>query len=159
MTHGNKIPDLVKDPEAEAEFEALRGLIEANLQIAHLKHQSEKRLLSANNQQHGNAPKKPRLSVEEGNIPSKATARKSSRGHVIPRPGLKSVARKSTTSGGGVAKWMKPFSYYGIPAEPLDLSTISTRMSISGMEITLNATKMAEILNLNPIVRVKKCII
>lgn len=32
MSHGNKIPDHVKDPEAEAEFEALRGLVEANLE-------------------------------------------------------------------------------------------------------------------------------
>ena len=41
--------------------------------------------------------------------------------------------------------------------EPLDLSSISTRMSISGMEITLNATKMAEIINLNPTLKIKKC--
>ena len=27
--HGDKIPDLVKDPEAEAEFEALKGLFDA----------------------------------------------------------------------------------------------------------------------------------
>merc|ERR1711988_1090741 len=32
MVHGDKIPDLVKDPEAEAAFEALRGLLEASLQ-------------------------------------------------------------------------------------------------------------------------------
>ena len=31
MMHGDKIPDLVKDPEAEAEFEALRGLFDAAL--------------------------------------------------------------------------------------------------------------------------------
>ena len=33
MSHGNKIPDLVKDQAAEAEFEALKGLVEANLEI------------------------------------------------------------------------------------------------------------------------------
>ena len=74
-----------------------------------------------------------------------------SRGHYIPRPGLKSFARKST----GTA--MKSFSYYRMPVDPLDLSSISTRMSISGMEITLNATKMAEIINLNPTLKIKKC--
>merc|ERR1740131_550293 len=31
MTHGDKIPDLVKDPEAEAEYEALKGLLEDNI--------------------------------------------------------------------------------------------------------------------------------
>ena len=31
MMHGDKIPDLVKDPEAEAEFEALKGLFDADL--------------------------------------------------------------------------------------------------------------------------------
>ncbi|CAB4058338.1 unnamed protein product [Lepeophtheirus salmonis] len=31
MMHGDKIPDLVKDMEAEAEFEALKGLLEASL--------------------------------------------------------------------------------------------------------------------------------
>jgi len=157
MTHGNKIPDLVKDPEAEAEFEALRGLIEANLQNAYLKQQSEKRSLST--QQHGNPPKKPRFSSEEEkNRPSKTTARKSSKRiqqgpNIRPVCFQRTVARKSTNG----ASRLRPFSYYGIPVEPIDLSTISTRMSISGMEITLNATKMAEILNLKPIVRVKKC--
>ena len=73
------------------------------------------------------------------------------RGHYIPRPGLKSFARKST----GTA--LKSFSYYRMAVEPLDLSSISTRMSISGMEITLNATKMAEIINLNPSLKIKKC--
>ena len=33
MSHGNKIPDLVKDMAAEAEFEALKGLVEANCEI------------------------------------------------------------------------------------------------------------------------------
>merc|ERR1719187_399162 len=28
LSHGDKIPDLVKDPEAEAEYEALKGLLE-----------------------------------------------------------------------------------------------------------------------------------
>ena len=31
MMHGDKIPDLVRDPEAEAEFEALKGLFDAAL--------------------------------------------------------------------------------------------------------------------------------
>merc|ERR1711902_51454 len=31
MTHGDKIPDLVKDPEAEAEYEALKGLLEDDI--------------------------------------------------------------------------------------------------------------------------------
>ena len=31
MMHGDKIPDQVKDPEAEAELDALKGLLEASL--------------------------------------------------------------------------------------------------------------------------------
>merc|ERR1719361_1410465 len=33
MSHGDKIPDLVKDPEAEAEYEALKGLLEHQIQL------------------------------------------------------------------------------------------------------------------------------
>ena len=33
MSHGNKIPDLVKDPEAAANLQALKALVEANLVI------------------------------------------------------------------------------------------------------------------------------
>ena len=54
----------VKDPEAEAEFEALRGLVEANLQIAFLKQQADKRSHSGG-QQGGSANKKPRLSQSD----------------------------------------------------------------------------------------------
>merc|ERR1712083_447726 len=32
LSHGDKIPDLVKDPEAEAEYEGLKGLLEWNIQ-------------------------------------------------------------------------------------------------------------------------------
>merc|ERR1719153_443772 len=31
LSHGDKIPDLVKDPEAEAEYEALKGLLEEDI--------------------------------------------------------------------------------------------------------------------------------
>ena len=31
MRHGDKIPDLVKDAEAEAEYEALKGLLEEEI--------------------------------------------------------------------------------------------------------------------------------
>ena len=50
MSHGNKIPDLVKDHAAEAEFEALKGLVEANLEI---EFQAE--------QHHHQVKKKPKL--------------------------------------------------------------------------------------------------
>ena len=32
LSHGDKIPDLVKDPEAEAELEALKGILEFGIQ-------------------------------------------------------------------------------------------------------------------------------
>ena len=84
----------------------------------------------------------------------KPTARKStakSRAESSYRP----TARKSTTvsSRGGHGE----FSYYGIPQDPVDFNDISTRMSIGGMEITLNASKLAGMVNLKPIIRVKDC--
>ncbi len=114
MMHGDKIPDLVKDPEAEAEFEALKGLMEA--QCA----QEENR-------------------VRPGKI---STARKST--------SRMNIARKS--SNGGV----QPFSMYGLPFDPVDLSEITTRMTIGGMEMVVSASKMGEFLNLQPRLRIKK---
>jgi hypothetical protein len=49
-----------------------------------------------------------------------------------------------------------PFSFYWLPVEPIDYSSISTRMSISGMQISLNASKMSEIIDLKPVVKVQE---
>ena len=124
----SRIPDLVKDPEAEAAFEALRGLMEANIQ----KEYEEQQIAKQN--------KKP-------------TARKSTGPHAKGGP-KKATARKSTA-----ASRMKraEFSYYGLPVDPVNFNEISTRMSIGGMEITLNASKMAGLVNLKPIVQVRDC--
>lgn len=163
MSHGNKIPDLVKDPEAEAAFEALRGLVEANLQLAFSKQQSEKRQ-AVNGQLDGSsAAKKPRLNDDNENVEIQndvsvvrkaPTARKSTAGCHIPPPGRRNVARKSTTT--FAISSSLPFSFYRLPVEPIDFLSVSTRMSISGMEISLNASKMSEIIDLKPIVRVQK---
>ena len=120
-----RIPDLVKDPEAEAAFEALRGLVEACLQKEYEQKQIAKQM------------KKP-------------TARKSTGPNSKVKK--KSTARKSTTSYS-----RGEFSYYGIPQDPVDFKDISTRMSIGGMEITLNASKMAGLVNLKPTVLIQDC--
>ena len=116
---------MVKDPEAEAAFEALRGLVEASLQTEYEKQQTLKKL------------KKP-------------TARKSStKGGKVKR----FTARKST----GNQSQKGEFSYYGLGQDPIDFKDISTRMNIGGMEITLNAEKLAEMVNLKPLVKISDC--
>jgi hypothetical protein len=168
MTHGNKIPDLVKDPEAEAAFEALRGLVEANLQLAFSKQQAEKRKAANGPLDNSSAAKKPRPSVENKsdkdkngeikndvveNVEKGQTARKSTGAFYFPPSGRKCVARKSTTT---LTISSPPFSFYRLPVEPIDYSSISTRMSISGMQISLNASKMSEIIDLKPVVKVQE---
>lgn len=123
-----RIPDLVKDPEAEAAFEALRGLVEASLQCEYEKQQA--------------------LKIEAKM--KKPTARKSTSSNKREK---RCTARKSTTSLGNKGE----FSYYGIPQDPINFKEISTRMSIGGMEITLNANKLAGMVNLKPIICITDC--
>ena len=127
-----RIPDLVKDPEAEAAFEGLRGLVEASLHRDYEKQQALKKEAKLN--------------------PKKATARKSSTASRLKNMKNAGTARKSTTPSSKCE-----FSFYNVPQEPVDFNDISTRMSIGGMEITLNASKLAGMVNLKPIVRVKDC--
>ena len=158
MTHGDKIPDLVKDPEAEAEYEALKGLLEEEIirKIDLSKRESEAGPSSA-----------PRL-----------VARKSTDPETRPGPSevRRNTCRKST---GAAAKfWPEtrievPYSFYGIPAESYDPKHIKTRMAMGkdfrisyscynsvcsgGVEITLDAEKMGELLNLNPKLVLEDC--
>ena len=128
-----RIPDLVKDPEAEAAFEGLRGLLEASL--------------------HQDYEKQQALKKEAKLHQKKPTARKSTAASRLKRwQKNKGTARKSTTPSS-----RGEFSWYGVPQEPVDFNDISTRMSIGGMEITLNASKLAGMVNLKPIIRVKDC--
>jgi hypothetical protein len=62
------------------------------------------------------------------------------------------VARKST---GGRRLASAPFSFYGKPCEPFDLSTVTTVMSIGGLSIKVSAAKMGDIVNLKPTVVVE----
>jgi len=133
MLHGDKIPDLVKDPEAEAAFEGLRGLLEASL--------------------HRDYEKQQALKKEAKLHQKKPTARKSTAASRLKLwQKNKGTARKSTTPSS-----RGEFSWYGVSQEPVDFNEISTRMSIGGMEITLNASKLAGMVNLKPIIRVKDC--
>ena len=49
------------------------------------------------------------------------------------------------------------FLFYKVPQEPVDFNDIYTRMSIRAMEITLNASILAGMVNLKPIIRVSDC--
>lgn len=137
MMHGDKIPDLVKDPEAEAEFEALRGLFEAEL-IA-----MEEADISSNSKRTTETSTSGVVSKKH-NVAKKSTSRQ----------GKRNVARKST-GGVRISAVSVPFSIYGLNIEPLNLNEISTRMSISGMDITLSAKKMSELIPLDPRVLVR----
>ena len=139
MSHGDKIPDLVKDPEAEAEFEALRALFEHSLVGGNVDQVKENDEVPRGNEQSKR---------------SKPTARKSTASGKKER----NFARKST----GVARREmeveegEEFSFYRQELDVVDLSAISTRMNCGGVEITLNAAKMSELINLAPKVIVEK---
>ena len=132
MSHGEKIPDLVKDPEvnvnimgsfefsfvqAEAEYEALKGLLEYRI----LEDISKC----------GSKP-------EVGG--SRMVARKSTCPEAKTRPGdrIRNVSRKST--GPGAKYWPEtridtPYSFYRAQPEPFDPKLVKTRMAM-GKKIT-----------------------
>ena len=111
-----RIPDLVKDPEAEAAFEGLRGLVEASLQRDYEKQQALKK---------------------EAKL-KKPTARKSTAASRLNKRKNAGTARKSTTPSS-----KGEYSFYKVPQDPIDFNDISTRMSVGGMKITLNVSKLA----------------
>ena len=159
MSHGNKIPDLVKDLEAHANFQALKALVEANLQItmdqeAASKKESKETITSVDT----------KGTIEDTPTPT-------------PAPPSRLVARKSTGGIKGPNKAYSPrdenkiqksispeieekygYSYYGSTPEPTNLSTINTQMSMGGMPIVLNVAKMSEIVNINPRLVLKDCV-
>merc|ERR1711971_971792 len=145
MSHGDKIPDLVKDPEAEAEYEALKGLLEWTIQkeLKDRKEQSD-------------------IALIQSSKLSKIVARKSTGLGARFRPGDKcrNVARKST--GPSAKCWPEtriqiPYSFYRIKMKKIDPRTIKTRMTMGGMEITFDAEKMGQLINLEPRLVLKDC--
>ncbi len=137
MMHGDKIPDQVKDPEADAELEALKAMLEAEL----LEMEEEE----------GVAATPPQPQPQPAKIKKNPTARKST--SQTPTAIVKrQIATKST--GGGRRRW--GMSVYGAPFDPPDLSAVTTKMALGGlMEMTVSADKMAELVNLAPKVLVK----
>ena len=138
--------------QAEAEYEALKGLLEEDI----LSEISRKR-------------------EEAGDVrvagAARLVARKSTQSESRTKPGDKcrNVSRKST---GAAAKfWPEtrieiPYSFYQIPPQPYDAKQIKTRMAMGrfqfiykmitvcfipgGVEITLDAEKMGELIKLDP---------
>eukprot|EP00090_Calanus_glacialis_P018800 TRINITY_DN29123_c0_g1_i1.p1 TRINITY_DN29123_c0_g1~~TRINITY_DN29123_c0_g1_i1.p1 ORF type:complete len:3087 (-),score=783.11 TRINITY_DN29123_c0_g1_i1:152-8311(-) len=145
LSHGDKIPDLVKDPEAEAEYEALKGLLEDDI----LKQLKDTK--ASETESEAQTGKKARL-----------VARKSTNAAAQTKVGDKcrNVSRKST--GPGAKYWPEtrieiPYSFYKIPAETFDAKQIKTRMAMGGVEITLDAEKMGELIKLDPKLVVEDC--
>jgi len=138
LSHGDKIPDLVKDPEAEAEYEGLKGLLEWTIQKELAERKSRMQQVAA-----------------QSTKVSKIVARKSTTPYSKLRAGDKcrNVATKST--GGGSRFWPEtrieiPYSFYKIEMEKIDPRTVKTRMTMGGMEITFDAEKMGQLINLEP---------
>ena len=161
MFHGNKIPDLVKDPEAEANFQALKGLVEANLQIefetgreTQNKVKEESTNMDEIMQPHN---VEQTLNSSETNQ-RRPVARKSTAGRTNNDIGYevkeKYTARKSTSTRNITEN---EYSYYGYTPEAIEFSRINTQMSMGGMPIVLNVAKMSEIININPQLRVEDC--
>ena len=159
MSHGNKIPDLVKDPEAAANFQALKALVEANLVIKFNTEDNEAPRtddsikvatdVDLTNPQHPPTKSQSRL-----------VARKSTAGS--NRVNTVNFSRSSSTEEFPEAmppqkEEIEEFSYYGDSPEPVDLSAINTQMSMGGMPIVLNVAKMSEIVNINPRLLVEDC--
>lgn len=118
MSHGDKIPDLVKDPEAEAEYEALKGLLEEDI----LKQIDQSK------------PK----AKDQGS--SRLVARKSTNPEARTQHGdiTRNIATKST--GPHAKDWpetriVTPYSFYGIPSEPFDPKLIKTRMAMGTLNM------------------------
>ena len=150
MSHGDKIPDQVKDPEADAEFAALRALLEARLMTDDSERKPSDVLLTEAATEAG--PSKESNEVTTPSAVKKYVARKSTGGSNKPLK-ISNIARKSTGPRANAAY----YSYYGLPYEPEDLRKISTTMSMGGMEIAIKANKMSELINLQPKVKVEDC--
>ena len=138
--------------QAEAEYEALKGLLEEDI-LSQISRKQEE--------------------AGDGNVAGAArlVARKSTHSESRTKPGDKcrNVSRKST---GAAAKfWPEtrieiPYSFYQIPPQPYDAKQIKTRMAMGrfqfkykmlnicfnpgGVEITLDAEKMGELIKLDP---------
>ena len=150
--------------KAEAEYEALKGLLEENIL----------QKISAMKEESGDPDQKP-------SVTSRLVARKSTDPTARTSLGDRTmnVARKST---GPYSKcWPEtrieiPYSFYGIASEPLDTKMIKTRMAmgkaggraeyfkqyfiflcLGGIEITLDAEKMGELINLKPKLVLEDC--
>ena len=66
-------------------------------------------------------------------------------------PKSKKQKRSSTT-------FPEEFSFYGASeVDPVDMSAISTRIKMGGMEITLTAKQVVEMMKLDPRVKVLDC--
>merc|ERR1712130_773443 len=143
MSHGDKIPDLVKDPEAEAEYEALKGLLEHQI-LMELKERPEMGATGT-------------VATGLQLVAKKSTGPTSRSG---PGDRCRNVSRKST--GPGAKFWPEtkinqPYSFYGIQPDRFDPKLIKTRMAMGGIEITLDAEKMMGLMNLKPQLSLADC--
>ena len=116
--------------QAEAAYEALKGLLEENIL----------QRISLNKQQAADEDDSPDFS-SSSRPASRLVARKSTGPDSRARPGdvCRNVAAKST--GPHAKYWPEtrleiPYSFYGIPPEPIDPKLIKTRMA---MGVLLNA--------------------
>lgn len=86
-------------------------------------------------------------------IAKKSTAKPVVRVRPFPKK-FKSVARKSTNPLPryplGIKFITEGISYYGLPTDPIDLSTVNTYMVIGGHRMKVNCTTLSQFMDINP---------
>ncbi|KAK2585474.1 hypothetical protein KPH14_010131 [Odynerus spinipes] len=97
----------------------------------------------------------PTIRVRNTTSKVKAVARKST--HPLPRypPGTSFCTNNYKTEDDRDAIKHKQFSFYGIPSSPVNLGQLSTYMVVGGHRMKVNCTTLAQLININPQVKLK----
>ena len=148
LSHGDKSLQLIKDPEGEAEYEGLKGLLEWNVQ-----NELADRALRENlgNSKSMLADVSKTVS-EKSNMLEKSSWKQNGK--------CANVARKSTGPRAKIWPETKieiPYSFYNIKPDDIDLKSVKTRISLGKMEIPVNAKQMGMMINLEPRLVLEDC--
>jgi len=137
LVHRNKIPDLVKDPDGDSEYEGLKGLLEWNVQ----RQISDRKVV---NDESSNALKTDM--AESGTVPGGRSM---------------NVARKSTSLGTNLWHETKtceiPYSFYNIKPEYIDLKNVKTRITLGNQELMVNIKQIGQFFNMEPKLVLRDC--
>jgi len=148
LSHENKSPCLIKDPEGEAEYEGLKGLLEWNVQKELADRALRGRL---GNSTLTLALKDPKTVSGKSNMPESRWKKGGK---------CANVAKKST---GPRAKcWPEtrieiPYSFYNIKPDDIDLKSVKTRISLGKSAMPLNGKEVGQVKILQPRLVLEDC--